>query len=98
MTEVTISTRIPTDLEKELEKYMKEEHLERSAAVRKLLFRSLQEWREKYALTLLEEGRVTISKAAEISGMDIWSFVARVKELKIQWVKDADIAKDLEAF
>lgn len=98
MTEVNISTRIPADLEKELEKYMKEEHLERSAAVRRLLFRSLRDWRKDYALKLLEEGRTTVSKAAEIAGMDIWSFISVIKESKIQWVKDEIIEKDLEAF
>lgn len=98
MTEVTISTRIPEVLEKELEKYMETEHVEKSTAVRKLLFKSLQEWREEHALKLLAEGRTTVSKAAEIAGMDIWSFIAKIKKSKTVWVKDRIISKDLEAF
>ncbi len=98
MTEVAITTRIPKVLEKELEEYMQTEHLEKSTAVRKLLFKSLQEWREEYALKLLAEGRTTISKAAEIAGMDIWSFIAKIKESKTVWVKDRIISKDIEAF
>lgn len=98
MTEINISARIPETLEKELEKYMKEEHLEKSTAVRRLLFKSLKEWRLEYALKLLEEGKTTVSKGAEIAGMDIWSFVAKIKDSKIIWVKDDVVKDDIEAF
>ena len=98
MTEVTISARVPEELEKELEDYMKTEHIEKSTAVRKLLLKSLKEWREEYALKLLAEGRTTVSKAAEIAGMDVWSFIARIKDSKTPWVKDRIVEKDLEAF
>ncbi|MBI4170385.1 MAG: UPF0175 family protein [Candidatus Aenigmarchaeota archaeon] len=98
MSDVPISTRIPKTLEKELEEYMKTEHLEKSTAVRKLLIKSLQEWREEHALKLLAEGRTTISKATEIAGVDIWTFIEKVKQSKIVWVKDEIISEDLEAF
>lgn len=98
MTEVNISARIPEVLEQELEIYMKEEHLEKSAALRKLLFKSLEEWKLEHALKLLSEGKTTLSKAAEIAGIDIWSLTAKIKEAKIQWVKDRAVQEDLEAF
>ena len=60
--------------------------------------KSFREWREVYALKLLEEGKTTISKAAEIAGMDIWSFIAKIKDSRIIWVKDDIVSKDLEAF
>jgi len=97
MVETTISAKIPKVLEKELEDYMKIEHIELSTAVRKLLFRSLQDWKEEHALKLLQEGKTTLSKAAEISGMDVWSFTAKIKDAKIQWVKDRAIHEDLGA-
>ena len=98
MTEINLSTRIPKELEKELEGYMKSEHLEKSGAVRKLLFQALQEWKVNYALKLLAEGRITMSKGAQLAGMDIWSFMAKVKEAKVMWVKDEAIDKDLKEF
>ena len=98
MTEVNISARIPQVLENELEKYMEQEHVEKSAAVRKLLFRSLEEWKLEHALKLLSGGKTTLSKAAEIAGIDIWSLTAKIKEAKIQWVKDRAVQEDLEAF
>jgi len=50
------------------------------------------------ALKLLEEGKTTVSKAAEIAGIDIWSFIEKLKNSKIVWVKDDVVKKDLEAF
>jgi len=98
MTEVNISARIPSELEKELEKYMKEEYLEKSTAVRRLLFKALKEWKVEYALKLLREGKITISKGAEISGMNIWDFIEEVRRFKIQWVSDEIIDHDLADF
>ncbi len=98
MTEIPIAVRIPRGLEKELGEYMKSEHLERSVAIRRLLFAAIEEWKVKFALKLLEEGRTTISKAAEIAGLDIWSFIAKIKESGIRWVKDEVIEADLKEF
>lgn len=97
MTEIPLTTRVPKELERSLEVYMKAEHVERSAAVRRLLYAALQRWREEYALRLLQEGKTTMSKAAEIAGMDIWSFVELVREKHTQWVKDEVVAEDLAA-
>ena len=98
MTEIPISAKIPRDLEKDLQYYMKTEHLEKSSAIRRLLFQAIQEWRVEHALKLLEKGKTTVSKAAQIAGMDIWSFAIKIKEAKIQWVKDDIIDDDLKEF
>lgn len=58
----------------------------------------LKDKKVRKALKLLEEGKTTVSKAAEIAGMDIWSFVGKIKDSKITWVKDDVVKKDLEAF
>jgi predicted HTH domain antitoxin len=98
MTEIPVATRIPIELENQLKEYMKTEHLEKASAIRKLLFTALQEWREEHALKLLAEKKVTLSKAAEIADIDIWSLIEKIKEAKIQWVDDNIINKDLESF
>ena len=98
MTEINVSTRISEELEKQLVDYMKTEHLEKSAAVRKLLFDALQEWREGYSLRLLKEGKVTLLKAAEIAGMNAWEFTSLLKRKKAQWVDEEAILKDLREF
>ncbi|GEM_PF-4927681 len=49
------------------------------------------------ALNLLVDGKATISKAAEIAGIDVWAFIEEIKKSKIIWVKDEIVDKDLEA-
>jgi len=98
MTEIPITARIPEGLEKELERYMKTERLEKSAAIRKLLYVSLQEWRVEQALKLLGDGKITLLKAAEFAGIDIWELIAKIKEKKVRWVSDELIEHDLAAF
>lgn len=53
MTEISISARIPEDIFQELESFMKEESLEKSASIRKLLSEGLHHWKEERALKLL---------------------------------------------
>ncbi len=50
------------------------------------------------ALALLEEGKITMLKAAEISGLDIWEFIDKLRKAKIKWISEEIIKKDLEAF
>jgi len=87
MTEVSISARIPKELEKELEEFMKQEKIDRSIAVRKLLDYGLQEWKLEQALQMLEKGSITFSKAAKVADMDVWTFAEKIKEAKITWIR-----------
>jgi len=41
-------------------------------------------------LKLLEEGKITISKGAEILKISVWDFVLFVKEKSIIWNKNND--------
>ena len=97
MTEVSISARVPEDFLKELEIFMKEESLEKSASIRKLLAEGLQHWKERRALKCLEEGKVTFLKAAEMSGISVWELADIIREKGIVWIKSEKyIAKDIE--
>lgn len=94
MTEVTVSARIPREMEKEVEELMREEHLEKSAALRKTLHLGLEGYRRERALRLLAEQKVTLSRAAEIAKVSAWEMLSLVKERRIAWVDD-DILEDL---
>ncbi len=95
MTEVTVSARIPKDMEEEVEQLMREEHLERSAAIRTLLHLGLERYRRERALRLLAEGKATLSRGAEVARMSVWEFADLVRERKIAWVAD-DVLEDLK--
>ncbi len=91
MTEVTVSARIPKEMEREVETLMREEHLEKSAALRKILHMGLEAYRRDRALRLLAAGSVTVSKAARIARVTVWEMIDLAKERRIAWVDDGAI-------
>jgi predicted HTH domain antitoxin len=91
-----ISARIPDELEKEINEFVREEGLEKSVAIRKLLSISIAEWKKEKALRLLAEGKVSFLRAAEISGMDVWDFTNLVKEKKLTWIRNEGVLRDSE--
>ncbi len=92
----TVSVRLSKDIMKDLEEFLKEENLDRSSGLRKLLIEAIEEWKKRRVLEKLAGGEVSFSKAAEMAGMDVWSFAALVKERDISWAKEG-IREDLEA-
>lgn len=97
MTEVSVSARVPEDIFKELETFMKEESLEKSASIRKLLAEGLQHWKQQKALKSFEEGKVSFLKAAEMAGLSVWELADLVREKGIVWIKSEKfIRRDIE--
>ncbi|WP_142987579.1 UPF0175 family protein [Halorubrum cibi] len=92
----TISTRVPEDLESELEAYLESERLDRSTAVRKLLSEGLEEWRRERALDRFADGEVSLTKAAELTDLSVWEFARLVEEADAAWVSGDHLEADLE--
>ena len=94
MTEVTVSARIPQELEKEVERLMREERLEKSAALRKLLHLGVQNYRLERALRGFGEGRFSLSKAAEEAGLTVWEILDEAARRRVTWVAE-DVMEDI---
>ena len=92
-----ISTRVPEELEAELEAYLEDEKLDRSTAVRKLLSEGLGDWRRERALDAVANGEITFSEAAERADMSVWDFAQVAKERDVMWVDGDHVEDDLEA-
>jgi predicted HTH domain antitoxin len=92
----TISSRIPDELEDDLQSYIEEENLDKSTAVRKLLTEGLGDWRKEKALEKLEAGETTLSGAATIAEMNVWEFAALAKDRNVTWVSDEHLESDLD--
>ncbi|MFP8889790.1 UPF0175 family protein [Natrialbaceae archaeon A-CW2] len=92
----TISTRVPDELEEELEAYLEEERLDRSTGVRKLLAEGLEEWRREHALERLAAGEITFTKAAQLAGVSVWEFAQLVADHDSTWVSGDHLEADLE--
>ena len=93
-----ISTRVPDDLDEELEWYAKKEKIGKTIALRRVLDKGLKEIRLEYALNLYQRGKVTLMKAAETAGMSLWEILEIVREKKIPMhytLEDAE--KDIKA-
>jgi predicted HTH domain antitoxin len=67
----TIATRIPRELEEEILKFMKEEGLDKSASVRRILEIGVEEWKRRRAVQLYSIGKVTLWKASQIAGLSL---------------------------
>lgn len=93
----TVSARLPEDIEAELERYLEEEQLDRSTAVRKLLAEGLETWRKERALEELDEGNVTFTRAAEMAGLSVWDFARLAEERDVTWVGGDHLSDDLES-
>jgi predicted HTH domain antitoxin len=92
----TISTRVPEELEAELEAYLDEERLDRSTAVRKLLSEGLEAWRREQALERFTDGELPLSRAAELADCPVWEFARLVEEADAAWVSGDHLAADLD--
>jgi hypothetical protein len=60
----TVATRIPIELEDEIIRFMKEEGLDKSSAIRRILEIGVGEWKRKRAIELYKSGKVTLWKAS----------------------------------
>ena len=94
MTEVTVSARIPKELEEEVERLMKEEHMEKSAALRKLLHIGVENYRLDRALEGLRVGRFSLSRAAEEARVTVCEILDEAARKRIPWVSD-DVLEDI---
>ena len=96
MAKVAIFTRVPEDLETELEAYHDEERLDRSTAVRKLLSEGLEAWRRDRALKRFADGEVSLIRAAELADLSVWEFAQLVEDADIAWVSSDHLEAGLD--
>ena len=78
-----VTARLPRDMLKEVERLAQREMVDRSELIRRLLDFALRQRRIEEALQVYREGKVTLWKAAEMSGMSLREMMELVKEKKI---------------
>lgn len=87
MTQKPIATRIPEELEREIREVMLLEKTDKATAVRKILEIGIDEWRKRYAFSLLQEGKVSFNKAAQIAKLSVWDFAELLRQRRVEWIK-----------
>ena len=78
-----MNLRLEEDLIKEFEELAKEENLDRSALVRKILLEGLQQERLNFALQKYMLKEISIERAAEIAKISIHEIILKMSQLGI---------------
>ncbi|TAK29734.1 MAG: hypothetical protein EPO21_20835 [Chloroflexota bacterium] len=95
--EQLIASRVPQDLVADLQKIEEVEHLDRSSAVRRLLYAAIREWKLDYATKLYAENRVTLARAAEEAGVSVREMMEHLRQKKVPMQYDLeDFEQDLK--
>lgn len=84
-----VATRIPLEMEKELRGIMQYEKLDKATAVRKIMEIGISEWRKNFAIQLLQQGKTSFNKGAEIAKLSVWEFADLLRERRVQWVESS---------
>jgi len=79
----TISTRLDKQQVNDLENFAKIESLDKSKFLKKLINKSLKEYKIRHALSLYSKKRLSLGKAAEVAGLNIWDFIDSLKRHRI---------------
>lgn len=92
-----IELKVPLDMVDDLRKLEQVEHIDRSTAVRKLLYSGLREWKLEHAATLYRDNRVTLARAAEEAGVPVREMMEYFRQKKVPMQYDMDdFEKDLK--
>lgn len=91
-----LTTRIPDELFKMVEKIGKTEKAGIAEVTRRLLSEAVERWKVDRALRLLEEGKVTLRGAAKIAGLTYVEMLDMASEKGVAIaMKPQDVVKDL---
>lgn len=69
----------------QIKKMIRETHLDQATVIRKLVKLGLKAWKTEYALGLYKEGRITISKAAEVAETSVYGILEVIRRRKIPY-------------
>lgn len=78
-----ISTRLDKKEINEIESFAKQEDLDKSTFVKKLLHKSLEEYKVEWAFKLYKEGKVSLRKAAVLAEKSLWEMLELMKKYDV---------------
>ncbi len=98
MKERLVSFRLPIEIEEDIEEIAHNQDSDKSKLIRELLIIGIKEKKLEEALKLYSQGKITLWKAARLSGISLWKIIDIVAERKInlQYGK-RELKEDLKA-
>ncbi|MDF1812382.1 MAG: UPF0175 family protein [Verrucomicrobiales bacterium] len=98
MATAIISTRLNDTEISELDSLAKLTGFDRSAVLKSILRKGIAKMKLELAIEKFRSDSVTLSKAAEISGLSQWDFIAQMEEAGLELhYGPADLAADISA-
>lgn len=92
------SFRLPLEIDEEIEKIAALEDSDKSKLMRELIILGLKEKKIKESIKLYSEGKITLWKAATLSGVSLWKMLEIIKEKKISLqYGERELAEDFKA-
>ncbi|MGB9741385.1 MAG: UPF0175 family protein [Candidatus Bathyarchaeia archaeon] len=82
MSEV-VSARLPKEKVRLVEEIAKEEKVDKSTILERALEHYTREWKLEKAVGLYRDGRVTLSRAAEIAEISVWEMIDILAQKKV---------------
>ncbi len=94
MTSRAVTARLKLELLKEIQELAKEESIDRSSAIQRLLKIGLKEYKIEKALNLYRDGKVTLWKAAELAGVSLRQMMEEIKARDIPYQYDFEALEE----
>lgn len=92
-----ISTRIAKEQARQIEKFAKEEDMDRSTFLKRLVHRSLDEYRVENAFQQYKEGKISLGRAAELAEKSMWEMLDLMKKHEAYLRYDvSDLEQDIK--
>lgn len=93
-----ISIKLPEDVIRAIKEIEEMEQVDRATAVRKLLAKAIEKWKEERAIQLYREGKVTLWRAASLANLSLREMMKLVAEKGIEMqYTEKDLEEDINA-
>jgi len=94
MSSRAVTARLKVELLKEIQEVAKEESIDRSSAIQRLLQMGLKKYRMEKALNLYRDGKVTLWKAAELAGVSLREMMEEISARDIPYQYDLEALEE----
>lgn len=84
MKTITLSTKLDEDDAKMIDQFAKDNGLDQFTFLKQLLRKGLDEYKFNKAISEYRQGKISLSRAAEISGLNIRNIISRLPEMKVE--------------
>ncbi len=94
---ISLGIRLEKKMVKELNQIADEEHVDRTTVIRKLIAEAIQNYKKDMVLRKYEQGKISISKAAEDTGLTVGEIEEyMVKKGYISTYSTVDLEREME--